>query len=381
MRFALLGYDEWTPALVEAAHRAGHEITCVWDAEPLRARLNQLYPRAAWPSDWVSFLDFPTVDAVLVARGMDDEARADSLRRVAQTAGAALVSHPLHASVLIYFELEMICAETKARLMPFCPWRWRAGVAQIAEWISDANSSPIGRCEQLLMERTSPLRDTRRVTDAFVRDVDLALHVVGDLNSLSAMAPGWEQGQLGNLGVQMTGPAGISVRWSIGPVEATAGLRITLVGPNGKAALTLPDDGATGELTTNGSGGTERVALETVDAVAQALAAFVDAASDAPDWHVAARGMELADSIEISLRKGKTIPLYNTSPSEQGTFKGVMAAAGCLLLFVALGSVLLGLLLARFGVPHAEKLPIAVAGLLIVFLLMQSLRFAFPRSS
>jgi len=381
MRFALLGYDEWTPGLIEAAHGAGHEITCVWDAEPLRARLNQLFPRAAWPSDWVSFLDFPTVDAVLVARGMDDEARADSLRRVAQTAGGALVSHPLHASVLIYFELEMICAETKARLVPFCPWRWRPGVEEIAAWISDASRSPIGRCEQLVMERTSPLRDTRRVTDAFVRDVDLALRLVGDLNSLSAMAPGWEQGQLGNLGVQMTGPAGISVRWSIGPAERSNGLRLTLIGLDGKATLTLPDDGSPGDLNHSVGGRTESVALEAIDAASLALTAFVEGAADGPDWHVAARGMELADSIELSLRKGKTIPLYNTAPSEQGTFKGVMAAAGCLLLFVALGSVLLGLLLARFGVPHAEKLPIAVAGLLIVFLLMQSLRFAFPRSS
>ena len=47
----------------------------------------------------------------------------------------------------------------------------------------------------------------------------------------------------------------------------------------------------------------------------------------------------------------------------------------------SLGLVLLGLLLARFGVRHAEKIPLAVAGLLIAFLLLQSLRFVFPRGS
>jgi hypothetical protein len=381
MQFALLGHDEQTPELIEAAHRAGHEIGVVWDAEPLRPRLNQLFPRAIWPSDWMTFLDFPAVDALIVARGMDDEARAESLRRVAQTGGRALVSHPVNASVLVYFELEMICAETKAQLVPYCPWRWRAGVEQLADWIADADESPVGRCEQLLIERASAKRDAASVNAAFGRDVDLALRLVGDLNSLSAMAPGWEAGTLGNLGVQMTGPLGVSVRWSIGPVESAAGLRVSILGPDGKATLTLPDDGTVGELVIHASGRAEKTPLDDVDACAAALDAFVDEADNCPDWHAAARGMELADSIEISLRKGKTIPLYNTAPSEQGTFKGIMAAAGCFLLCASLGLFVLGLLLARFGVPHADKIPLAVAGLLIVFLLLQSLRFAFPRPS
>lgn len=381
MRFALLGHDPWTPEWIEAVRRGGHEISCIWDAEPLRRRLHEVFPRAAWPADWESFLDFPAVDALLVARGSDDEARAETLRRVAQTGGRALISHPIHASVLIYFELEMICAETKARLVPYCPWRWRAGVAQLSKWIAGVEASPIGRCEQLVLERTSPSREARSVTDEFACDVDLALRLVGDLNSLSAMAPGWEQGQLGNLGVQMTGPAGISVRWSIGPVETVGGLRVSVLGPDGKAALTLPDSGQAGELLVHLGGQTSAIALETTDASERALAAFVSDAPDCPDWHAAARGMELADSIELSLRKGRTIPLYNTAPSEQGTFKGIMAAAGCFVLVAGLGLILLGLLLARLGVPHANKIPLAVAALLIVFLLLQLLRFAFPRSS
>src|SRR5690606_13376839 len=137
-------------------------------------------------------------------------------------------------------------------------------------------TSPIGKCEQLLLERASTLRDGAAVTAAFARDVDLALHLVGDLNSLSAMAPAWEQGNLGNLGVQMTGPVGISVRWAITPPESSAGLKVTLIGQQGKATLTLPDDRGAETLVVHAAGETRPEALEESHALRDALDAFVE---------------------------------------------------------------------------------------------------------
>ncbi len=383
MRFALLGHDEHSAELIAALVRSGQEVTCIWDAEPHRGRLAQAFPNARWLSSWTTLLESPEIDATIVARGMDEEIRLEQLRLLAQLGSSALVSHPIHRSVLAYFELEMICAETKARLVPYCPWRYRPGVQRLAEWIAEPEDSPVVRCEQLVIERSSTSRDSSTVMTAFVRDVDLAMSLVGDLNSLSAMCPRWETIGLANLGVQMTGPAGILVRWSIGPVETVAGLRISLLGPNGKVTLTLPDDASPAELQYPVENESRREVLgndASCEAALRAFVANIPGDRTAPDWHLAARGMELADSIELSLRKGKTIALYNTAPSEQGTFKGVMAAAGCLMLFASLGLILLGLLLARLGVPHADKLPYGVAVLLIAFLLLQSLRFVFPRS-
>lgn len=380
MRFALLGHDEHTLSIAEAIRRLGHDVSHVWDAEPLRTRLSQLFPRAAWLSDWTVVLEATGIDATVVACGMDPEVRVEQLKRIAQLGSPALVSHPLHPSVLTFFELEMICAETKARLVPYCSWRWRPGVRQLADWIADGENSPVGQCDQVVIERAAADRGDEAVMRHFARDVDLAMSLVGDLNSLSAMCPRWETIGLANLGVQMSGPANILIRWSIGPLESVEGLKLSLLGPQGKATLTLPDDGAAGELQTPG----QQVSLPEDRSTDAAVEAFVDAVQGEvawPDWHAAARGMELADSIELSLRKGKTIPLYNTQPTEHGTFKGIMAAGGCFLLFASLGLFMLGLLLARFGVPHADKLPYGVAALLIGFLALQTLRFVFPRSS
>jgi len=384
MRFALLGHDEHTLPIAEALHRLGHDVSHIWDAEPCRARLGQLFPRAVRLRDWTVLLESPGIDATVVACGMDPEMRVEQLKRIAQLGGAALVSHPVRQAVLDYFELEMIAAETKAKLVPFCPWRWKPGMHLLREWIADMERSPVGRCEQLVIERAAGERDDANVERYFARDVDLALSLVGDLNSISAMCPRWETIGLANLGVQMTGPAGILVRWSIEPPEISVGLRVSLLGPEGKATLTLPDDAtadATLQLPAGATANDELADDRSTEATLEAFVAALRGEPAWPDWHAAARGLELADSIELSLRKGKTIPLYNTVPSEQGTFKGVMAAAGCFMLFASLGLLLLALVLARFGVPHADKLPYAVAALLIIFLALQTLRFVFPRSS
>jgi myo-inositol 2-dehydrogenase/D-chiro-inositol 1-dehydrogenase len=54
------------------------------------------------------------------------------------------------------------------------------------------------------------------------------------------------------------------------------------------------------------------------------------------NWHDAARTVELADAIDRSLAKGRTIDLHHEEFSDVGTFKGTMASAGCGLLVVGL---------------------------------------------
>jgi hypothetical protein len=54
------------------------------------------------------------------------------------------------------------------------------------------------------------------------------------------------------------------------------------------------------------------------------------------NWHDAARNVELADAIDRSLAKGRTIDLHHEEFTDVGTFKGTMASAGCGLLAAGL---------------------------------------------
>jgi hypothetical protein len=75
------------------------------------------------------------------------------------------------------------------------------------------------------------------------------------------------------------------------------------------------------------------------------------AASSVPEWPGICRDLEVADTVELSLRRGRMIELHHETVTEEDTFKGVMAALGCLLVMVVplvlIAAAILGGLLAR----------------------------------
>jgi hypothetical protein len=91
-------------------------------------------------------------------------------------------------------------------------------------------------------------------------------------------------------------------------------------------------------------------------------------------WADALHAMELADSIEISLRRGRMIDVYHQQLTEHLAFKGTMAALGCGVILVLVPVMLLaGLIAGQFGFPIARFLPHALLALLVVFLGLQFL--------
>jgi hypothetical protein len=84
--------------------------------------------------------------------------------------------------------------------------------------------------------------------------------------------------------------------------------------------------------------------------------------------------MELTDSIEISLRRGRMIDVHHQQLTEHLAFKGTMAAAGCGLLFFLVPLVLaISWIAGKFGVPIGQFVPHILLGLLAIFLGMQFL--------
>jgi hypothetical protein len=105
-----------------------------------------------------------------------------------------------------------------------------------------------------------------------------------------------------------------------------------------------------------------------------------------PTWLDAARAADIADMIEVSIRRSRTIDIYNETYNEQGTFKGMMGIAGCALLLVALFTLFAAAvgqktakffeadwLATLFGYWHYGLLAV-----LVMFLLLQLLRFVVP---
>lgn len=378
MKLALLGAD---PAMLSVASAAaedgGHQMVAGCQVGAAADYLHEFWPRLPIRDDWEFLLSPGAVDGILVARSADEEQRAEQMRKLIQEGIPLLVSHPLFESMLVYYELDMIRRESGCRILPYLPDRTHPGITRLKSLI--ATPPGIGRLEQLSIERLQADRNRCAVIEQFSRDIDLARVLAGELTQLSALAPGETAARYSNLGVQLSGPASIPVRWSVRAAEGQPRGRLQLLGSAGRGELTMLEDRpwqldiwqgqehATAEL------GPWNAASESL----ADFAALVKGESAKVDWVDACRAVELADTIDRSLKRNRTIELHFEEYSEQGTFKGMMTSLGCGLLIAAILLMLLAALAARLGLPFARYWAVSLLVVLVAFLGLQAFRLVF----
>lgn len=383
IRVALLGADESTPELVRALASSvrfelvGHseiDLTQPWPDGDAAALLRQVRSHDSWES----LLDLQQVDAVIVARSDDEDRRTEQLRKLIQADVPVLVSHPVVDSMLVYYELDMIRRETHSPVVPNLPERHHPAVRALAQIVAQGDASPVGKVEQVVIERSVGAPTKTAVTRQFARDVDVLRAIAGDMTRLGAMAGSTGEAAYASLGVQMSGPHGVAARWSVTPGQGNEGARLTLVGSRGKVVATIAGDAPTQlEIISEGRSqampcGPWNAGEASLDALAEALAGPSE-----PDWVDAARSVELTETIARSLAKGRTIELHFEEYTEQGTFKGTMTSLGCGLL--VLGMLLLGVVAIgeQAGVPYTKFWPYLLLGAFGFFLLLQLLMLVF----
>jgi len=274
-------------------------------------------------------------------------------------------------------------------VLPLVPACWHPAVEQLRQMLSDGSTGGLGRIEQIVFDRQLPERSKEQVLEHFVRDAELARLLAGELTKVGAMAlpaseAGYRETDYSALGIQMSGPGGIVVRWSVRPVEDLPGLRVTVRGASGSAVLTAAADERPWLLERRAEGQSQQWEFGDWNAGAAALGRVTQALETGqvrPDWQDAARDMELADAIERSAHKGRTIDLYFEEHTEHGTFKGMMAAGGCALLLAALAMLVIATTAVNWRIPLADYWPYILVGVLGVFLLLQSLKLVFPGAS
>jgi predicted dehydrogenase len=393
MKFALLGADSDLIALARAiARHDQHALVWIAEARSSARALHELAPAATVTDDWESLLSSEVADLVLVARPdparpEDEDRRADQLRKLVQGAVPIAVSHPAQHSMIVCYEVEMIRHDTRSLVFPLLAWRWHPAVERLASLVRSGGDATLGDWEQIVIERNLADRGAANVRVEFARDVDLARVLAGDLTRLAALSPESSAGQLANLGVQLSGPEGILVRWSVRPVETAAGARLTVIGSQGRAVLNMTRDAEPWTLELHGSPDavrTERfdawdAGRESLRRIERAFAAAQAREEVSPAWSEAARAVELTETIDRSLARARTIELYQEEYSEEATFKGKMAALGCLLLMLAFAVVVLATIAAGLKLPIAHIWPVALAVVLGGFLLLQFFQLAFPR--
>lgn len=388
MKLAVLGTDPAALSLVEAALAAGHQIVWLGDVRPEDAAgVSRLTPGLDVATDWESLLDHRLADAVLVGRGTTGDAlRAEQLKRLVADIMPVLAVHPVGTSVLVYYELDMARHEVHGVLRHYSPLGGSPAVTELAEWVQSGDG-PIGAVHQIFLER--PLADCGResVVRHLARDVELLSNVSGGVRTVSAVGPREADASYASLQVQMTCPGAATLRWSVTPaIDDSHPAKLSLIGARGTAQLELSS--GIGELATNVGGQESRFEMPPFDAPAAAIdeltaalpANGTEQSEASSTWQRATAAMEIVDTIELSLQKGRTIEVHGQRLTEQLAFRGTMAAFGCGLLLVAFFVlVVAGLLGDVVGVPLKNFWPIALLAVLAVFLSMQALPWLVKR--
>ncbi len=388
MKLAILGADRETLAIARtiASDGAYQLVGCSEiGSGPYAAAFGALRPTRGVVDNWEALLDSTWLDAVVVGSDPDEDRRAEQLRKFAQVGIPTLVAHPLFISALVYYELDMVRREAGTVMLPYLPNRLHPAIGELIQRLVSGAPGGIGPLEQVSLERQLVDRGPSAVKAQFARDADLLQALTGDLTHLGAMAGGGGI-SFESLNIQMSGPSGVLARWSVAPAELADSGRLVLVAPAGRAVVTLPAEGGAWQMELQAGG--ERADRQWTDdwnparASLEQLRRAIAGETVHPDWLDAARSIELAQTIDRSLARGRTIELHHEEYNEAGNFKSLMAAGGC-------GLLLLGLLLLLvIGVVEdlgravnlqlrlLSMWPYLLLALLAVFLLMQLLLLA-----
>jgi len=341
---------------------------------------------AGWPAaesgdQWEALLDHTLADVVIIGReggreGATHGLRCEQVSQLTKNGVTCLTTFPLVDSVLAYYEIDMARGESNTILQHFNPLtQQRSVIDACASWIGEGHPE-LGSIEQVVWERPLAERTQAKVLWHFSRDVEFLALVAGRLNRLGALGSPDEAATYAGLSVQLLGKSEVPVRWQVGPIEGDSDARLVLIAQQGKVTVTFDESGQAWQLSVSQQGKTTAEQLEAVDAAAQAIERLALPTEHnrgaTSTWPAALNAMELADTIEISLRRGRMIEVHQQQLTEQLAFKGTMSAFGCGVLMVLPPLLLFGGWLAELvGLPIAKFWPHVLLVLLGLFLAVQ----------
>jgi hypothetical protein len=232
-----------------------------------------------------------------------------------------------------------------------------------------------GEPQQIVFERRLNVGGSRTAREQFAHDADLLRLCVGPMAELAAFGPQAFDPATRELSLQMTSAGGTGIRWSCESSADAPGGVLSVQGRSGTTVLHMPDNNPWSlddALIDDSSGDSARAVLDQFEVATR---------GDVPRIQLtdAIEAMTLVEAVDRSVRRSRTIQLRTDRESERESFQATMSAWGCLLLGLLTLAAPGVALLVWLGVPLAQYIPHAAAGLLIAFLLAQLLLWIIPR--
>jgi myo-inositol 2-dehydrogenase/D-chiro-inositol 1-dehydrogenase len=371
MRVALVGNHpdgvDLAGALVDSGR---HQL--VAHTAPVESVRRRWGPDVKRVADLEEVLADPAVEAVLVAGPL--ALRPEQLRRALQSERHVLCVHPADLSPEAAYEASLIQQDTRCLLLPILPEGLHPAVRRLADFVDrQGERSPVGAFLLLEVERAStgellevgpgghraafPGWDVLRVLGGEVAEVSaFAVREEVEPGAVVLLAGRFEGGGL--------------FQTTLLPNQPEARWRLAVVGNAGRAELTFPLGWEGPAFLEWRQGGERREEHWERWDPWPAFEAF-ERAAQLPTWQDEVRALELDDAARRSVERRRANLMEYQEASEEVGFKGTMTLAGCALLW---GALLL-LIVSRW-VPQLGWL---ILPLLVVFIVLQLLRYAIPR--
>jgi predicted dehydrogenase len=323
------------------------------------------------------------VDAAIVGGPINE--RGENLRRAAAEGLAIICLHPPGADSEAYYQVALSRAETGAVIVPDLPLRLHPGVGSLVQAMK---SGELGAFRGLRLEYPCSDEATDLARIIVPRTVDVVRALIGEIEALTAT--GDPPGQRPDLELVVQLRAAETRRaelrtWSTGASESA---RLTLAAANG--SLTLEFDPQLQQssrlIRRSQTGDEQQKELDAWDRHAAIFAVLTSSCAGrgsteppSPNLHDATRAMELCEATVRSLRRGRTVDLHYESISEESNFKSVMTSTGCMILVGALFAVMFALAGPPLGYHWTIFIAYLIPPILVIFVILQSLRFAVRR--
>lgn len=323
------------------------------------------WPHVTFCDDWHELLADPACTEVLV--GGSDESLLRAARHLAQ-AGKTVWLLPAPAQGLMFaYEVSLQLAEGQGMVLPLFPLRAEPIWQQLLGNAAASLRQDIQYLELVRSVETSRL-DPADVAQRLLWDLDLLAHVLGPFHRVTTLRIGDEAG-LWQQTVTLAGAQSREAVWTIKPARPGQADRLTLRSATSSWELTFSPAGEAVWLTP----APNCLSMSLLRAPREI---WFPRQVTAEAWRDAVTAFELADAVEHSWERRRTIDLHHEPISERTIFKTQMVQAGCGVLLLTL-LLLIGYLMVASTVPLSEGvlrvLRLLVFAPLLVYLAAQLL--------
>ncbi|GIW92092.1 MAG: hypothetical protein KatS3mg110_0133 [Pirellulaceae bacterium] len=344
MPYVILGMDATLKALVRLLAMGGPiEWRAAFDVPPdFHDDLRHLCGIYTFRDDWESLLGESSALTLLVSGWPDDpwlqQRRREQLSRLAATDLNVVAVHP-PCDVLLGHQ---IVAERlgRAAWQVFHPALIDSDYLRFERWCTDSETSQGARLIQLSVERRRPRCPASEVWRDLSSDLVLVERLAGPIERVGGWGGALSTGPF-QLALQMETRLGTLVRWNL--LESD---RATAHWTAERASAT-----ATAEHQASTSRWTFRPEGDRQEQSAPSQSAGVPTIG----WEQAVHAVEVMDSIEVAVRRGRNVEIVQDGYNEEAAFKSRMAVGGCLLLLFLLALLIVGSILEGFRYPFVRS--------------------------